>query len=65
MLYIKDINGNFIGKDDRVLFCMNNKLHIGYLYKICLQKVAIKYMFANRYERKAYVDHNKVVKAEV
>lgn len=62
MLYIKDIIGEFIGKGDFVVFCMNNRLKTGIVTKICPEKVAVEYTYGNVRPRKVYVNHANVIK---
>lgn len=65
MLYMKDKMGNFVGRGNTVMFCVNNKLRYGVIDKVCPNKVAIKFLYAKSFEHKVYIDHSNVVSYDV
>ena len=69
MLYIKDINNNFITVGDKVIAVMNNKLHKGVLLSVCPIKACVRLELnvadrINKSEkyRFCYINHANIIK---
>lgn len=69
MLYIKDINNNYIGVGDNVIAVINNKLYKGLVLKVCPFKlyirielnVADRFIKSEKYHY-VYINHYNVLK---